>query len=598
MYEEINYLQEGQNAERFHDLYGLSQEELSEHDCTLKEGKREMHEEVSKHQMPRFKKITRQRAKREGLVKVPKIYWEFTTKGILTMEWIEGIKLTDKEALAKANLDIQELVDQGVFCSLRQLLEDGFFHADPHPGNFVVTKEGVLAYFDFGMMGDFPRNYRVGLIRTLVHFMNRDSEGLSKDFLSLGFLPHGADLELIAQDLRSSFGEETSKSQLDFQGIMNQLYAVMYKFNFRLPPEYGMVIRALGSLEGTATTLDPEFRVVASAYPFVVGRLLSDPDPEMRQILRELLIRNDQSIRWHRLERLVIAIAEQSGPSENSNQHGGDQQTSKRKGLSGMRSTSFDTRAVAAATADLLSFILSDKGLKVRSIITKDINSACDLLIYSFIYTFLDVELQTRTDIGNMSETPKDNTSHEVHSSGDRSTVKPYDDHKFDNHSGNAQSSIRTQKELRLSMLSDNYRISNVFGWTFNRLLGETGNKDGSMKDRMDMHDFKDRTETDTDVNVNLTRKMNDQDSQKEGNTDESHSVDLGLRLQTALYAFVKAIEAAPEVWIPLLATYMAKPEASRLFGNVACAGGHSFCQHLSEATFLSISKNLHDSRI
>ncbi|KAJ7521031.1 hypothetical protein O6H91_19G034900 [Diphasiastrum complanatum] len=483
----------------------------SEHDCTLKEGKREMHEEVSKHQMPRFKKITRQRAKREGLVKVPKIYWEFTTKGILTMEWIEGIKLTDKEALAKANLDIQELVDQGVFCSLRQLLEDGFFHADPHPGNFVVTKEGVLAYFDFGMMGDFPRNYRVGLIRTLVHFMNRDSEGLSKDFLSLGFLPHGADLELIAQDLRSSFGEETSKSQLDFQ---------------------------------------------------------------------------------------VIAIAEQSGPSENSNQHGGDQQTSKRKGLSGMRSTSFDTRAVAAATADLLSFILSDKGLKVRSIITKDINSACDLLIYSFIYTFLDVELQTRTDIGNMSETPKDNTSHEVHSSGDRSTVKPYDDHKFDNHSGNAQSSIRTQKELRLSMLSDNYRISNVFGWTFNRLLGETGNKDGSMKDRMDMHDFKDRTETDTDVNVNLTRKMNDQDSQKEGNTDESHSVDLGLRLQTALYAFVKAIEAAPEVWIPLLATYMAKPEASRLFGNVACAGGHSFCQHLSEATFLSISKNLHDSRI
>lgn len=86
---------------------------------------------------------------------------------------------------------------------------------------------------------------------------------------------------------------------------MTQLSDVMYQFNFRLPPEYAMVIRALGSLEGTATVLDPEFKVVASAYPFIVGRLLADPDPEMREILRELLIRNNGSIRWHRLERLV-----------------------------------------------------------------------------------------------------------------------------------------------------------------------------------------------------------------------------------------------------------------------------------------------------
>lgn len=86
---------------------------------------------------------------------------------------------------------------------------------------------------------------------------------------------------------------------------MNQLWTVMYKFQFRLSPEYAMVVRALGSLEGTATTLDPGFQVVASAYPFIVGRLLADPDPQMRETLRELLIRNNGSIRWHRLERLV-----------------------------------------------------------------------------------------------------------------------------------------------------------------------------------------------------------------------------------------------------------------------------------------------------
>lgn len=86
---------------------------------------------------------------------------------------------------------------------------------------------------------------------------------------------------------------------------MNQLYDVMYEFNFLLPPDYALVIRALGSLEGTAKVLDPDFKVVESSYPFVVGRLLSDPSPDMRKILRELLICNNGSIRWNRLERLV-----------------------------------------------------------------------------------------------------------------------------------------------------------------------------------------------------------------------------------------------------------------------------------------------------
>ena len=86
---------------------------------------------------------------------------------------------------------------------------------------------------------------------------------------------------------------------------MNHLYDVMYEFNFSLPPDYALVIRALGSLEGTATALDPDFKVIESAYPFVIGRLLADPSPDMRKILRELLICDDGSIRWNRLERLV-----------------------------------------------------------------------------------------------------------------------------------------------------------------------------------------------------------------------------------------------------------------------------------------------------
>ncbi|CAA6662332.1 unnamed protein product [Spirodela intermedia] len=250
--------------------------------------------------------------RRGTTIKVPKIYWEFTRKAVLTMEWIDGIKLTDSHRINEASLNKKDLIDQGMYCSLRQLLEEGFFHADPHPGNLVATTDGSLAYFDFGMMGDIPRHYRVGLIRwLLVHFVNRDPWGLANDFLSLGFVPDGTDLKTIADALQTSFGDST-RQLTDFQSIMNQLYDVMYEFNFSLPPDYALVVRALGSLEGTAKALDPDFKVVESAYPFVIGRLLSDPSPDMRKILRELLIRNDGSTRWNRLERLITAIFEEA----------------------------------------------------------------------------------------------------------------------------------------------------------------------------------------------------------------------------------------------------------------------------------------------
>ncbi|XP_041017615.1 uncharacterized protein slr1919 isoform X2 [Juglans microcarpa x Juglans regia] len=284
MFDEIDYVLEGRNAERFASLYGYSP-------CS----------DNSRHKKPATGKTVKY--DKANCIKVPKIYWDLTRTAVLTMEWVDGIKLTDEIGLKKACLNRRELIDQGLYCSLRQLLEVGFFHADPHPGNLVATDNGSLAYFDFGMMGDIPRHYRVGLIQMLVHFVNRDSLGLANDFLSLGFIPEGVEIQSVSDALQASFGNRTRQSQ-DFQGLMNQLYDVMYEFNFSLPPDYALVIRALGSLEGTAKVLDPDFKVIESAYPFVIGRLLEDPDPDMRKILRELLIRNNGSMRWNRLERL------------------------------------------------------------------------------------------------------------------------------------------------------------------------------------------------------------------------------------------------------------------------------------------------------
>ncbi|CAI0438606.1 unnamed protein product [Linum tenue] len=341
MFDEIDYILEAKNAERFATLYGC------EASTTVVD-------------------------ENENYVKVPKIYWDLTRKAVLTMEWIDGIKLTNEARLSKACLDRRKLIDQGLYCSLRQLLEVGFFHADPHPGNLVATDSGHLAYFDFGMMGDIPRPYRVGLIQVLVHFVNRDSLGLANDFLSLGFIPEGVDIRAVADALRTSFGDGSRQSR-DFEGIMNQLYDVMYEFNFSLPPDYALVIRALGSLEGTAKALDPNFKVVESAYPFVIGRLLADPSPDMRRILRQLLICNDGSIRWNRLERLMAAISQGSATGEAANSKDGSPNPLGWK--------SFDMRAVVSATEDLLLFVLSQKGSRVRVFLLRDMIKAADAFI-------------------------------------------------------------------------------------------------------------------------------------------------------------------------------------------------------------------------
>lgn len=364
MFEEIDYILEGQNAERFASLYS--------------------YKSYNEHKSPKRKSSDSVKYEKEKYVKVPKIYWKLTRKAVLTMEWIDGIKLTDEAALKKAFLNRKELIDQGLYASLRQLLEVGYFHADPHPGNLVAIKDGSIAYFDFGMMGDIPRHYRVGLIQVLVHFVNRDSLGLANDFLSLGFLPEGADIQLVSNALRASFGSDGSRQSQDFQSIMNQLYDVMYDFDFSLPPDYALVIRALGSLEGTAKTLDPDFKVVESAYPFVIGRLLADPHPDMRKILRELIIRNNGSIRWNRLERLVEAIANQAGPVED-------------KYSNPLGWKSFDMRAVVSATEDLFQFILSDKGVRVRVFILKDIIKAADTFLEDeVVASMFDINCQAK----------------------------------------------------------------------------------------------------------------------------------------------------------------------------------------------------------
>jgi predicted unusual protein kinase regulating ubiquinone biosynthesis (AarF/ABC1/UbiB family) len=189
---------------------------------------------------------------------------------------------------------------------LRQLLEHGFFHADPHPGNLLATMDGKLAYLDFGMMSEVKPAQRYGLIEAIVHVVNREFDSLAKDYVKLEFLTPETDLTPIIPAFAKVFAnaQGASVADLNIKSITDDLSALMYEYPFRVPPYYALIIRSLVTLEGIAIYIDPNFKVLSEAYPYVAKRLLTDPANELRTSLQELLFK-DGKFRWNRLENLL-----------------------------------------------------------------------------------------------------------------------------------------------------------------------------------------------------------------------------------------------------------------------------------------------------
>ena len=246
-------------------------------------------------------------------IAVPRIYHEATSRRVLTMEWIDGVKLTNLNAVRELGIDPDEMIEVGVNCSLQQLLEHGFFHADPHPGNLLALADGRLCYLDFGMMSEVSRDSRTGLIQAVVHLVNRNFNKLSNDFVTLGFLSEEVNLEPIVPAFETVFSQalEQGVSSMDFKSVTDDMSGVMYKFPFKVPPYYALIIRSLVTLEGIALSVDPEFKILGAAYPYFARRLMEDPDPQLRQSLKEMLF-DGKIFRWTRLENLVESAASQA----------------------------------------------------------------------------------------------------------------------------------------------------------------------------------------------------------------------------------------------------------------------------------------------
>ena len=242
--EEINYMKEAANQERFRtDL------------------------------VPRLK----------GQIYIPEVYHEFTTRKVIVSEWVEGNKL------ASSSPDvIERLTKVGLECFLNQLLVTGHFHADPHPGNLLVTEDGKLALIDFGLCAHVPMPDTKTLTLAIVHLMQKDINGLILDAINLGFLPKDIDVDRIEADVQKLFDESEAVEEImkistpfstkkfssivsrrkKFWAVSKDLNSIFFNYPFLVPDYFALMTRAMIVLEGIAVTGNPEFDIFSESYPY------------------------------------------------------------------------------------------------------------------------------------------------------------------------------------------------------------------------------------------------------------------------------------------------------------------------------------------
>ncbi|KAL1507029.1 hypothetical protein AB1Y20_007891 [Prymnesium parvum] len=287
-------------------------------------------------------------------VTAPKVYTALSTRKVLTMEWIDGVRLTDREALLRQGLDPSRLVDTLTQCTLRQILQNGFFHADPHGGNLLVDKAGRLVYIDFGMMSFVAPSQRYAIIEAVVHMVNRDFRALAQLYKELGFIPADESIEPIATALNEALPNvlNSSVAEFNFKSVIDKLGDVMYTYPFSLPPFYIAVIRCLGVLEGVAMQVDQDFAIIKDAYPFVATRLLTDRAPQLQNALQQLIFKDGQ-VRWTYFEDLF----------ENA-----------------LQNPDYDLVTAAEQESGLSDYLLSDEGAPLLEALSESLVDELDTL--------------------------------------------------------------------------------------------------------------------------------------------------------------------------------------------------------------------------
>jgi len=223
-------------------------------------------------------------------VNVPRVFWRLTSSRVLTLEYMPGIKISHYEALEAAGLDRKRLAQLGAQAYLHQLLDNGFFHADPHPGNIAVNSDGALIFYDFGMMGQIQPFTRQRLMGTFMGIAQRNADQVMSSLIDLGALAEIEDMSPVRRSIQyilDNFMDKPFEEQ-SIEAISDDLYAVAYDQPFRFPATFTFVMRAFSTLEGVGKGLDPEFNFMEAAKPFAAQLMNSNPTDGPNSLLGEL----------------------------------------------------------------------------------------------------------------------------------------------------------------------------------------------------------------------------------------------------------------------------------------------------------------------
>lgn len=213
----------------------------------------------------------------EERISIPKIFWQYTTRKLITIEFVPGIKITDIESLKENNIDTKDLALVLTHAYFKQVFEDGFFHADPHPGNIVVKKDGTIVFYDFGMVGRINENIRAELANVLLSIVGNDTSTLLNTLKKLELLKQNVDVEPIKrvfENVLYKYYDGSKLEDLDFDGLEDDLKILFKDKPMKLPSKFTYTLRATGALEGVCRTLDPDFSLVKAATPYFQNWLI------------------------------------------------------------------------------------------------------------------------------------------------------------------------------------------------------------------------------------------------------------------------------------------------------------------------------------
>lgn len=214
---------------------------------------------------------------------IPSVYWEYTTDKVLTLERVTGIKINNYDALEEAGIDRNRVAHEVIESYLQMVLEDGFFHADPHPGNIFVRPGPVIVYVDFGMAGEISAVMRDHIKDGVIAGTRGDMDGVARYLLATGFVRRGSNMGAIKNAVRwllDNYAGLTADT-IDFnslEAIQEDLRTIMYENPFAIPTQFAFLARAVGTLLGLTQGLDPHFDYVEASTPYV-NRLIKSSTP-------------------------------------------------------------------------------------------------------------------------------------------------------------------------------------------------------------------------------------------------------------------------------------------------------------------------------